>query len=232
MAQVRKWLVTAAVGLGALGLSACAVSSSAGHPAAAPSTASRSTSTTPAATTPTPTQTSAAHPVNATSTEPAAIGGPAAPRAAALVRYVRAGRPVAVAGYQRGTYASGQPMRATPGIAEFTTPSGNIACGIVGPGSIAQVSCSVARFSYPTPAKPATCHLNYAPGWVSLDSRGVTRAQCLGGPPFAPVSRTLPYGTTLRQGSFACRSGSAYLACVDLRTGHGFTVNRTTLRTS
>lgn len=149
-----------------------------------------------------------------------------------LTAYVSGGRAVDAGAYERGASSPGQPLRATPGIAEFTTPSRNIACAIAGPGDSAGVSCSVRDYSYETTKRPATCHLNYAPGWVSLDARAAHRGLCLGGPPFAPVSRILPYGSRLKLGDFACRSESAYLACADVRTGHGFTVNRTTLKTS
>ena len=147
----------------------------------------------------------------------------------ALVAYVHGGRVVAAAGYEVGAAGSGEPMQPTAGEAEFTTPSGNISCGLALEG--VGVMCSVSSYTYPTPSRPASCHLNYAAGWISLDPSGVSRGLCLGGPPFPPVSHTLAYGSTLASGRVACRSEAAFLACADTRSGHGFVVSRSELHT-
>ncbi|MBN9621092.1 MAG: hypothetical protein J0H43_15410 [Actinobacteria bacterium] len=150
--------------------------------------------------------------------------------AAALVTFVQGGKVVAASSYERGAYATGQPMQSTPGVAEFTTPSGNIACGITGTGS-SEVACQVRQHSYPDPPKPASCTLNWASGWLSLGADGVTRGLCLGGPPFASVSNVLPYGSTIGVATMSCRVETEYLACADLTTGHGFAVSRSEYQT-
>lgn len=151
--------------------------------------------------------------------------------ASALDTYVQAGTASANGRYQQGSAASGQPMQPTPGIVEFTTPSGNISCGMIGPAGTATLACEVLQHAYAAPPRPASCHLNWGSGWLSIETHTVVRGLCLGGPPFDPISSVLPYGSTLRQGTVACRSESAFLACADVNSGHGFAVNRTTLDT-
>jgi hypothetical protein len=157
--------------------------------------------------------------------------------ATALVAFVEGGSPAAIDDYQQGATASGQPMRPTAGIIEFTTPSGNIACGLDtavpggGAASALSLACVVTSFAGATPPKPSSCTLNWAPSWFSIENGRVTRGLCLGGPPFDPISPALPYGSTLRSGELACRSDAGFLACVDLTTRHGFAVNRTTATT-
>jgi hypothetical protein len=148
-----------------------------------------------------------------------------------LIDYVQGGAPTAEVGYQQGSSQAGQPMRPRPGIAEFTTPSGNIVCGMMGAASTVSVTCLVIQHTYPTPPTPSSCHLNWVASSLSILSGEVSRGLCLGGEPFDPISTVLPYGSTLRHGSLACRSESAFLSCVDLATRHGFAVNRAEVRT-
>ena len=158
----------------------------------------------------------------------------------ALISYVQGGTPVRETGYQRGASQQGQPMQATPGVTEFSTPSGNIACGMFGAtgatgatggaAGAGEVACTVARFSFSTPPKPASCQMNWGASWLSIQSGQVVRGLCLGGPPFAPISTVLPYGSTIAHGSLTCRSESAFLACADTSSGHGFAVDRATAR--
>lgn len=151
--------------------------------------------------------------------------------ASALGAFVLGGTSLAAGAYQRGASQRGQPMQPTPGIVEFTTPSGNISCGMTGSARQVSLACDVIQHAYPLPPRPASCHLNWGSGWLSIGAGRVAQGMCLGGPPFDPVSSVLPYGSRLRHGSLACRSESAFLACADVRTGHGFAVNRTTLKT-
>ncbi len=190
-------------------------------------TASLSTDSSPAASAPrssaptaTTESTAAAHRVARTSSMPP-MSGPS------LVAFVRSGRMLSAASFRVGALTPGQPLETTPGTLQFTTPSGNIHCGILGPDP--EVVCDVERYSYATPPRPASCELNYAPGYISLLSSGVKQSLCLGGPPINSVSHTLSYGTTLVQGRLACRSEAAFLACADTGTAHGFVVSRTSL---
>lgn len=224
MQRLRVAAIVAGLGLtGAVACSAGSTPAARGSVSPPSATSHASSGSRPGATAPVTATGPAANPI----ADPGAAT--TTPSAATLVSYVRTGRAVSGAGYRVGASAPGQPMIATPGVDEFTTPSGNISCGILGSG--VQVTCSVKDYSFATPPRPANCQLNYAPGWVSLDSSGVTRSLCLGGPPFAPISRTLSYGSTLSEGQLSCRSEAAFLACADTGTGHGFVVNRTVLTT-
>jgi hypothetical protein len=151
--------------------------------------------------------------------------------ASSLATFVQAGAAAAKSTYEQGSAERGQPMHPTPGIVEFTTPSGNVSCGIIGSASTASLACEVLQHAYAAAPRPASCRLNWGSGWLSIETHKVVRGLCLGGPPFDPISSVLPYGATLQQGTLTCRSESAFLACADVSTGHGFAVNRTTLKT-
>lgn len=179
--------------------------------------------------TPTGSATTGARPTSGPGTMPPPSGSTST--APSVVAFALAGSPVAPSGYERGTFATGQPLQPTPGSVQFTTPSGNITCGMAGPATTASVSCLVAEASYPTPDKPADCPLNWAATALSIAAGRAHRGLCLGGAPFPPVSSVLPYGSTLRYGPIACRSDAAYLACADVDTGHGFEVSRTVVKT-
>lgn len=59
-----------------------------------------------------------------------------------------------------------------PGAA-FVSPSGNIACEIMGvadPAGTAQARCDIARHAYPTPTRPGSCPLDYGSSF-ELDRR-------------------------------------------------------------
>jgi hypothetical protein len=211
----RRGVAALAVLLTATAIAACTSGSTAGGPTTAVSSQSPSDATTP------PPQTSA----DADAPESMPVS------ASALGDYVQGGAALANTTYQQGASQSGQPMRPTAGITEFSTPSGNISCGMTGAADTVSLACDVSRHAYAAPPKPASCHLNWGAGWLSIDAEKVVQGLCLGGPPFDPVSSVLPYGSTLRHGSLACRSESAFLACADLTSGHGFAVNRTTLKT-
>jgi len=125
-------------------------------------------------------------------------------------------------------------MVSTPGSAQFNTPSGNISCdtthGSAGDAS-GMLVCSVAQFSYSIPTRPASCNFNWVPYLSFYNGGAVSKASCTSNPAFGPTTETLPYGATIRQGNIACRSESEFLACADLTSGHGFAVNRDTLKT-
>lgn len=152
----------------------------------------------------------------------------------ALLAYVRSAPLVRVSEYEQAEPGPGQAMRATPGMAEFNTPSGNITCAMLdstGPGSRANVVCSAQHSSFHIPPKPATCTNNWA-GYFGFDAGGqVSVGACVGGPEFGPTTLALPYGSAIRLGGIGCRSENGFLACVDLTTSHGFAVNRDILKT-
>jgi len=176
-------------------------------------------------------------PTNKASTQQTSVAAnntnamPATP--SALVAYVRGASPVKVSDYEQGEPGPGQAMRPTPGIAEFNTPSGNITCAIVNdnPGGPADVQCTAAQFSFHIPPKPASCQNNWAAYFGVVGGGQANVGACVGGQEFGPTTQTLPYGSTIEDGGIGCRSESGFLACADLTTGHGFAVNRDTIKT-
>jgi hypothetical protein len=145
---------------------------------------------------------------------------PAEPQTPAdLLAFIKAGSSVSLATY------GGSP------VASFTTPSGNISCGVFGPTSAA-VLCFIVEDSWPSvPAQ--TC--NDFGGWtdksVTAATSGVRRGDCFSEQPFPMPASVLPYGSTISNGSTACRSESAFLACAHLGSGNGFVIARAIFHT-
>lgn len=151
----------------------------------------------------------------------------------ALIAYIRGGKSVTLSEYQQGEPGPNQALRPTPGAAEFNTPSGNLNCTLLDSSyyGTPSVTCEAQQSSFYIPPKPASCQMDWA-GYFGVIAGGqVTVGACVGGPPFGPTTIVLPYGSTLEQGGIACRSESGFLACADMTTGHGFAVNRDTLKT-
>jgi hypothetical protein len=130
--------------------------------------------------------------------------------------------------YEQAEPGPGQPMRPFPGLAEFNTPSGRITCAML--HNPANVVCEAPHSSFHIPSKPASCQNDWA-GYFGFDAGGqVSVGACVGGPEFGPTTMALPYGSAIQQSGIGCRSESAFLACADLTTGHGFAVNRDLLK--
>jgi hypothetical protein len=145
---------------------------------------------------------------------------PAQPQTPAdLLAYIQAGSPVGVAAY------GGSP------VASFSTPSGNISCGVFGPSSAA-VLCFVDENSWPSvTAQTCSNFGDWTDHSLTTSSSGVRRGDCFSEQPFPRPGNVLPYGSTISNGSVACRSESAFLACAHLGSGNGFVIARAILRT-
>jgi hypothetical protein len=158
-----------------------------------------------------------------TTTTAASTPSPTAPAEpqppADLLAYVKAGNPVSLAAY------GGSP------VASFSTPSANISCGVFGPNSAA-VICFIDQNSWPS-VPPQAC--NDFGDWtdhsLTASSSGVRRGDCFSEQPFPRPGNVLPYGSTISNGSVACRSESAFLACAHLASGNGFVIARAIFRT-
>jgi len=176
-----------------------------------------------------PSQSTSTH----SSSTPKANGAAMPQTGSELISYIQGAALVKVSDYEQGEPGPGQAMRPTPGIAEFNTPSGNITCAIVDiePGGPADVQCEAQQASFHIPPKPASCQNDWAGYFGFIEQREVTVGACVGGPEFGPTTQVLPYGSAIRQAGIGCRSESGFLACADLSTGHGFAVNRDTLKT-
>jgi hypothetical protein len=91
--------------------------------------------------------------------------------------------------------------------------------------------CTAQRSSFHIPPKPASCQNDWA-GYFGFVARGqVSVGASVGGPEFGPTTLALQYGSAIQLNGIGFRSESGFLACADLTTGHGFAVNRDTLKT-
>ena len=145
---------------------------------------------------------------------------PAEPQTQAdLLAYIQAGSPVSLATY------GGSP------VAAFSTPSGNISCGVFGPSSAA-VLCFIQANSWPS-VTALTC--NDFGDWtdrsLTASGSGVRRGDCFSEQPFPMPGTVLAYGSTISNGSVACRSESVFLACAHLASGNGFVIARAIFHT-
>ena len=161
-----------------------------------------------------------AGPTTMTATSTPSETPPAEPTTPAdLVAYIKAGSPVGVAKY------GGSP------VASFSTPSGNISCGVFGPSSAA-VLCFIDANSWPTvPAQTCSHFGDWTDHSLTTSSSGVRRGDCFSEQPFPRPGNVLPYGSTISNGSVACRSESAFLACAHLASGNGFIIAKAIFRT-
>jgi hypothetical protein len=119
----------------------------------------------------------------------------------------------------------------------FSTPDGAISCGLnnfsTGTGAntpTAWVTCWVGVNSWP-PITLACGVGNLDPDWVISDSAVVHQGACVSDqfiedasdgyqmPRFPMPGQVLPYGTTIVRAPEACRSESAFLACMTNKAG-------------
>ncbi len=171
-------------------------------PTTGPTTGGTSTTPTPT-TTPTPSPTAPAEPQTS----------------ADLIAYVQAGSPASIASYT------------TNGAASFSTPSGNISCGLFSLGG-ATVLCFVEENSWPPVAAQACNDAgDFTDRSVAASLEGVRRGGCFSEAPFPMPGKVLPYGSTISNGPVACRSESGFLACAHLATGNGFVISRAIFHT-
>jgi hypothetical protein len=161
-----------------------------------------------------------AGPTTTTATSTPSPTPPAEPQTAAdLLAYIQAGSPVSLATY------GGSP------VASFSTPSGNISCGVFGPNSAAAL-CFIDQNSWPSvPAQTCSHFGDWTDHSLTTSSSGVRRGDCFSEQPFPRPGNVLPYGNKISNGSVACRSESAFLACVHLASGNGFVIARAIFRT-
>lgn len=111
------------------------------------------------------------------------------------------------------------------GFAVFHSPSGNISCmmGDLAGDGIVMAMCEIGHHSYPAPARPAGCNLDYGDRFV-LGSVGKATLGCHGDTVADPSAAVLPYGTSINYGSLACTSSESGMWCGSLDTGHYFKV--------
>jgi hypothetical protein len=108
--------------------------------------------------------------------------------------------------------------------AQFQSPSGNIGCilGALGDGGRTEAICEIKHHTYPTPTS-SSCTLDYGDRFV-LASSGKATLGCHGDTIINDAAATLPYGTSITWGSFACTSSTSGMWCGNLDNGHYFKV--------
>jgi hypothetical protein len=172
-----------------------------------------------AQTSPTAGQTTADTPIVTQSAAPPSSAAPSPTLAqpqtkAELLAFIQAGSPANISSY------GGTP------IASFSTPSGNLMCGLFGSPSAAAM-CFAQADSWPALTSPGCNDFgDWTPNEVVAATSGVRRGACFSEQPFPMPGNVLPYGKTLSNGLVACRSESAFLACAHLSTGNGFVISR------
>ena len=103
-------------------------------------------------------------------------------------------------------------------IAAFTSPSGNISCGILD----GNAGCLVFDNSWDVPPPDEYCDATWG-GSVEVEN-GPGRLTCVGG--LLADGPALPYGYEIEHGPILCRSDETGVTCDNLTTGHGFKVSR------
>jgi hypothetical protein len=117
-------------------------------------------------------------------------------------------------------HAAGQPSVRV----QFRTPSGSIACAgsVAAQGLPSYLRCDILSGLRPQPRR--ACQLDWT--GFSLRPTGAPRAVCAGDTTYDSRAPILRYGTTWKQGGFACRSRRSGLRCTN-REGRGFFLSRT-----
>lgn len=133
-------------------------------------------------------------------------------------------------GFHSGSYSPSEPARRMPHVVQFTTPSGNIRCTMASTLP-SLLMCSIAKYDFTTPSRPADCHLNWSIGGIELTARGAKIGLCLGGVQVTYSSNVLPYGRAIQALGIGCYSAPEALTCVDISSGHGFSLNRAAFTT-
>ncbi|WP_194785415.1 variant leucine-rich repeat-containing protein [Actinomyces haliotis] len=105
-------------------------------------------------------------------------------------------------------------------MSAFTAPSGNITCRL-GEDS---VSCSINEHSF-VPTDGSCDNSADKPFTVSVGKDSGASGNCESG--YSTSGATLNYGSSAKNGTFACTSSESGIECWNQITGKGFTVSRT-----
>jgi hypothetical protein len=114
----------------------------------------------------------------------------------------------------------------------FQTPSHNIGCVYVHPGTAGQrryLRCNINSGLQPRPPKPKGCTLDWG-GGLEMGARTKPLVSCAGDTVYNPKARVLAYGHRWSRDGFSCTSAAAGLTCRN-PAGHGFFLSRQSWRT-
>jgi hypothetical protein len=113
--------------------------------------------------------------------------------------------------------AAASPSQAFRG---FQSPSENIGCVIGKQGA----RCDIAQRSWKPPPAPASCEVDWGQG-LELGRQGRAGYVCAGDTTLG-AGDVLPYGESVAQGRFRCKSKPSGVRCVNRRNGHGFEISK------
>lgn len=115
-------------------------------------------------------------------------------------------------------------------LAQFQSPSGNIACAIVDDGSTTpSVRCDIMDHTFtPPPKPPGGCGATGYGNSIVLSSGAPAQFICAGDTVYDPSAPVLEYDTTSVVGQFSCDSRTDGMVCLDLDSGHWFRIARAT----
>jgi pimeloyl-ACP methyl ester carboxylesterase len=114
---------------------------------------------------------------------------------------------------------------APTGLVSFVTPTGNMQCYVNDDPDAPEARCDILEKDWPVPPRPASCNVG---GWgdaLVVDDDDA-HFLCVGDSAYN--QNVVPYGTSVRSGSFQCDVAESGVTCQNTSTDHGFTVSRAT----
>jgi hypothetical protein len=115
------------------------------------------------------------------------------------------------------------PRSAADDVYSFSSPSGNIVCGI----SAESVTCDIGDHTYTPPPRPDICQGGWADRInLSADGPAPGFGRCHTDTAIRPGLPILNYGDSVQRGSIVCSSAFDGITCATSATGHSFRISR------
>lgn len=108
----------------------------------------------------------------------------------------------------------------------FHTPGGNIGCAMIfgSESRGGEARCDIAEHTWPTPATPPSCELDYGNG-LSVGAHRKAGFVCAGDT-VLHQGKVLPVGQAVKLGPYKCKTLTGAIRCLNRDTGHGFELSR------
>lgn len=111
------------------------------------------------------------------------------------------------------------------GYVAFTSPSGNILCGIF-EGDFPGARCDMSSLTPSYTRRPADCDLEWGSSFFIGSGEAKGEVACVGDIVANPEDATvLPYGRSVNLAGITCRSEKTGVTCTNA-SGHGFTLSK------
>jgi len=111
-------------------------------------------------------------------------------------------------------------------LADFQSPTGNIACAIID----GTARCDIVQRDWSPPARPASCPSEVDFGQGLQVGSGSGSFVCAGDTTQNPSAPKLAYGTASEKENFSCVSRESGITCTNTSSGHGFFISRQSYR--